>query len=171
MYSDTVTLFNRCGNRLGAMWHSTVLRNVNLDMDKSAIVAKYGPDSKDSAVLNVHYTIEDLGGDESQCKQIPWLQGKKIVIADKIWLPSNQWRAQVNDALPGTITFEGGNSFDFFWFGEWTGASVISDDDYSSDEGFYGYMNRTWDYVFAITAVGGPYNNHGLLQHFEIMGR
>lgn len=168
MFGDTVTIFNRYESRLGDTWYPTIIRGCHLNMDKSAIIAKYGADSKDNAVLNIRYSIEDLQAGEPQCKQIPWLNGKKLVIADKIWLPSNQWDAQVNEELPKTITFEDGNNFDFFWFGEWTGDSVISDDDYASDEGFYGYMNRTWDYVFSISAIGGPYS---VIPHFEIMGR
>lgn len=169
MFNDTITLFNRYESRLGDTWYPTVIHGCNLNIDKSAIIAKYGPESQDNAVLNVQFTVEDLQDGEPQCKQIPWLEGKKLVIADKIWLPPNQWDAQVNDELAKTITFEDGGNFDFFWYGEWTGDDVINDDDpaYMADLGFYGYMNRTQDYVFAISAVG----LYTAIPHFEIMGR
>ena len=169
LHRDTVTLFSLYEkSRLDPMWYATVLHNVRIEMDKSAIIAKYGADTADNAVLHIPYTLRDLAEGEPQAKQIPWLKGKALVIEDKIWLPANEWDDQVNDDLPNTITFEAGDKFDFFWFGEWTGEQIISDSDYGVDEGFYGYMNRTQDYVFAITAVGGPYT---LIPHFEIMAK
>ena len=60
MYSDTVTIFNRYESRLGDMWYPTVLRGVNFMSDRSAIVQKYGEQSKDNAVVNVRY--ENVNG-------------------------------------------------------------------------------------------------------------
>ena len=168
MYNDTVTLFSRYESRLGDTWYASVLRGVHLNMDKAAMIAKYGPETQDSASLFVRYRLEPLAEGDPQCKQIPWLAGKKLMIGDKIWLPPNEWDAQLGDLLPKTITFEGGNDHDFFWFGEWTGEDTISDDDYEADAGFYGYMNRTHDYVFAVSSVAGPYT---VIPHFEIMGK
>ena len=152
MYNDTVTIFNRYESRLGDMWYPTVLHNVHLNMDKAAIIAKYGAESQDNASMNVRYSVKD---------------GVKTV-GGKVWLPPKEWDTQTNDVLSDTLTFASGSSFDFFWVGEWVGDSPISDRDYTADAGFYGYMNRTYDYVFAITSVGGPYS---VIPHFEIMGR
>lgn len=153
MYNDTVTLFNRYQSRLGDTWYPTILHGVHLDMDKAAIIAKYGPESSDNAVLHVKYHIVD---------------GNKMV-GDKLWLPPKEWDAQPNDSFSTTLTFTDGTDFDFFMLGEWEGGEKpISDDDYKTDGSFYQYMNRTLDYVFAITAVGGPYKT---IPHFEIMGR
>ena len=168
MYNDTVTFFTRYKSRLGDTWYPTVIHGCHLNMDRSAIVAKYGPESQDNAVLNVRYKVEPLLIGEPQCKQIPWLAGKKLVVNNKIWLPPNEWDSQVSDEFPKTITFAAGTAFDFFWFGEWTGADVISDDDYDTDGGFYQYMNNLYDYVFSVTSVGGPYT---VIPHFEIMGK
>lgn len=169
MYNDTITLFNRYQDQQSKVWwYPSILHGVNLNMDKAFIIAKYGPASADNAMLNVRYTIKELSDGDPQCEQIPWLTGKKLIIGDKIWLPASEWDAHANDMPSKIITFDGGHNFDFFWFGEWTGAGVISDGHYASDEGFYGYMNRTYDYVFAITAVGGPYT---VIPHFEIMGK
>lgn len=60
MYSDTVTIFNRYESRLGDMWYPTVLHDVNVMADRSAIVQKYGEESKDNAVLNVRYDAGDM---------------------------------------------------------------------------------------------------------------
>lgn len=60
MYSDTVTIFNRYESRLGDMWYPTVLHDVNVMADRSAIVQKYGEESKDNVVLNVRYDAGDM---------------------------------------------------------------------------------------------------------------
>ena len=148
MYNDTVTLFNRYQSRLGDTWYPSILRGVQLDMDKAAIIAKYGPESSDNAVLHVKYRIVD---------------GKKMV-GDKLWLPPKEWIHAPNDDYSNFLTFNDGTDFDFFMFGEWEGGETpISDED-----NFYNDLNKRYDYVFAITAVGGPYKT---IPHFEIMGR
>lgn len=153
MYNDTVTLFNRYESRLGDTWYPTILRGVNLLIDKAAIIAKYGPDSSDSAVLNVRY--RNVGG--------------KKIVGDKIWLPPKEWDKQTNDSFARSITFTDGTEFDFFILGEWEGGEdPVSDDDYQ--EGFYNEINRSRDYVFAISSVGGPYHS-SIIPHFEIMGK
>lgn len=150
MYTDTITLFNRKESRSGDTWYPSVLRNVHLNMDKAAIIAKYGPEGQDTASLHVRYRIED---------------GQKKV-GERQWLPPKQWDAL---ALPGTaLTFTGGTRFDFFWLGDWGGEAPVYDADYAADGDFYTYMNRTHDAVFAITSVGGPYS---VIPHFEILGK
>lgn len=149
MYKDTVTLFCRYESRLGDTWYPSVLRNVNLNMDKAAIIAKYGAESKDNAVLNV------------RCNK----NGKDIYVSGKTWLPPKEWDRQTNDLLSSSLTFTSGQAFDFFYVGEWTDESPIRDEDYGVD-GFYDYMNRHYDYVFAITSVA----RYSVIPHFEIMG-
>jgi hypothetical protein len=75
-------------------------------------------------------------------------------------MPPKEW-----DRTEDSITFTSGTNFDFFWKGEWTGG-IVSDSDYGP-EGFYDYMNRTYDYVFAISSVA----MYSVIPHFEIMGR
>lgn len=154
MYNETVTLFMQYRDRQrNVYWYPSVLRNAHLNMDKSAIIAKYGPDSQDNATLNVRYTRDEDGN---------------IVVGGKRWLPPKEWDNQLNDDYSNTITFADGTAFDFFYVGEWPDEDVIADEDYDMSEGFYNYMNNKYDYVFAITAVGGPYS---VIPHFEIMGR
>ena len=142
MYQRTVTLFNRRGDK----WYPTILHDVDLSVDRSAIVQRFGTDSRDRAILHVRYK-----------------PGYKI--AGKTWLPPIAWRKQ-ND--PQTLTFtEGTEEFDFFYGGEYGDGSVISDEDFGVD-GFYDYMNRNYDEVFAITSVSGAYT---VIPHFEITGR
>ena len=148
MYSDTVTIFNRYESRLGDMWYPTVLRGVNFMSDRSAIVQKYGEQSKDNAVVNVRY--DNVNG--------------KVFVAGKEYFQPKEWDRQTNDMLTKTITFTPGEKFDFFYVGEYS-EEPISDDDYM--EGFYDYMNSTFDGVFAITSVA----KLDLIPHFEITGK
>lgn len=148
MYSDNITLFNNYKSRLGDMWYPTIIRGVNLNIDKAAIIAKYGAESKDNVVLNVHYTVLDA----------------KKMIGNKPYLPPKEWERQTNDMLPKTVTFASGIDFDFFMAGEYENTEPISDDDYI--DGFYNHINNTYDYVFAVTSVA----EYSVIPHFEIMG-
>lgn len=150
MYNDTVTHFCRyIDQRKNITWYPSVLRNVNLNLDKAAIIAKYGAESKDNAILNVRYHFVD---------------GNKMV-GNKIWLSSKEWDRQTNDLLSGSLTFTDGQEFDFFYVGEWPDEKPIGNEDYGID-GFYNYMNKYYDYVFAITSVA----QYSVIPHFEIMG-
>lgn len=148
MYSDKVTIFNRYESRLGDMWYPTVIDGANLLVDKAAIIAKYGAESKDNAVLNIRYQM---------------VEGK-VMLADKPYLPPKEWERQTNDLLPKSITFTSGTDFDFFMLGEYHATEPIKDDDF--DDGFYNYVNDEYDYVFAVTSVA----KYTAIPHFEIMG-
>lgn len=149
LYNDTITLFNRYTNRDGDTWYPTVIRGVNLNIDRAAIVAKYGAQSSDSAVLNVGYLLDG---------------GNKIIVG-KPWRAPKAWEEQPNDELGCSLTFKGGSTFDFFYVGEWQGTEPIADAEYSG--GFYTYMNDRYDNVFAITSVG----MYSVIPHFEILGK
>ena len=148
MYSDKITLFNHYKSRLGDMWYPTVIDGVNLLIDKAAIVAKYGAESKDNAILNIHYQIVD----------------GQILIDGKPYLPPKEWDRQTNDKLAESITFTSGKDFDFFMLGEYPTTKPIADDDYV--DGFYNHVNDEYDFVFAITSVA----KYTAIPHFEIMG-
>ena len=170
MYNDTVTLFNRYRKEDGDLWYPAILRNVNFNMERAALVAKYGADTQDNAILNISYVLEEFGEGEPQCRLVPWLKGRKLVAAGEIWLPPHEWDAlagTLEDGRPPAVTFRAGNNFDFIWFGEWDGEDAIPDSEYQTG-GFYEHMRCTQDYVFAVTSVGGPYT---VIPHFEIMGR
>ena len=139
MYKDTITLFKRDPDR---KWHPTILRNVNLNMDRAAIVAKYGEQSSDAAILNVQYTVED----------------GQIMVGGKPWESPKEWRDE------SQISFTSGNDFDFFWLGEWDEGTV---DDTAYFGGFYQWMNKNYDFVFAITG----FSMFTVIPHFEVTGR
>lgn len=150
MYTDTITLFNRKENRSGDIWYPSILHNVNLNVDKAEIIAKYGAESKDASTLNVKYTIS----------------GNQKTIGGKVWLPPKEWDALVDPSE--CLTFTAGEAFDFFWLGEWEGTEPIYSENYAWKNGFYNYMNDMYDFVFAISSVGGPYT---VIPHFEILGK
>ncbi|MBQ8797226.1 MAG: hypothetical protein IJZ56_03410 [Oscillospiraceae bacterium] len=148
MYNDTITLFNRKPGERGQpdTWYPTVIKNVNLNIDRAAILAKYGAESQDNAVLHIRYKKD----------------GDEILVSEKPWMPPKAW-----DGTEDSITFASGTNFDFFWMGEWNGGVVSDADSRWSTEGFYNYMNRTHDYVFAVSSVA----MYTVIPHFEIMGK
>ena len=150
LYKDTITLFNRYVKEKDVCWYPTVLKGVNLNIDKASIVAKYGAESKDNAVLNVKYNITDDG----------------IIVGEKQWLLPKEWKKQMEDNLSKYLTFATDtNDFDFFYVGEWENEDLVRNDDYAN--GFYSYMNKTYDHVFAITSVA----KYSVIPHFEVVAK
>lgn len=152
MYNDTITLFNRKEGDEGDTWFPSVLKNVQLNMDRAAVVEKYGSESADNAILNVRYTKN----------------GQSITISGKPWLPPKEWE-KLDDPRKA-VTFTTGDRFDFFIYGDWGSEEPVNDSDFfgTSSMDFYTYVNKKYDYVFAITSVGGPYS---LIPHFEVHGK
>lgn len=152
MYNDTVTLFNRKEGDEGDTWFPSVLRNVHLNTDRAAILAKYGAESADSAALHIRYTRVD----------------GKIMVGDKHWVPPKEWDKLLDKT--GAVTFTAGERFDFFMPGDWGSGEPVYDADYvgTATSGFYAWMNKNCDFVYAVSAVGGPYS---VIPHFEIMGK
>lgn len=148
MYNDTITLFNRYAAVDGDTWYPTVIRNVNLNIDRAEIIAKYGAQSSDNVILNIRYSFD----------------GENKVIAEKQWKPSKAWGKLPDNELGAYLTFKGGTLFDFFYVGEWD-ETPIPDSDYKN--GFYNYMNEAFDNVFAINSVG----LYSVIPHFEILGK
>lgn len=149
MYADTITLFNRYSSKLGDMWLPTVITGADLNTDRAAVVAKYGESSADKATLHIRYEVKDGA---------PY-------VAKKRYLSPKAWEAQTNDQLADTLTFTPGQDFDFFWAGAWPGTEPINDEEYP--EGFYAYMNRKHDGVYAITNAA----MYSAIPHFEIGGK
>lgn len=146
MHNNVITLFNRkSGERgQGDLWYPTIIRNVNLNVDRAAIMEKYGAESQDNASLHIRYQMAN----------------GTVQVAGKPWALPKEW-----DRTEDSLTFQSGNQFDFFMEGEWDGG-IVSDAAFG-EEGFYNYMNRTRDHVFAITSVA----QYSVIPHFEIMGK
>lgn len=150
MYSDVITVFNSYEDSFkNVTWYPSVIRGVNLLIDKSAIVAKYGAESKDNAILNIHFDKVN----------------EQIIVDGKNYFPPKEWERQTNDKLADSITFASGTDFDFFMLGEYPMQNPINDDDYRN--GFFEEVKKEYDYVFAITSVG----MYSVIPHFEITGK
>lgn len=150
MYSDAITVFNSYEDSFkNVTWYPSVIRGVNLLIDKSAIVAKYGAESKDNAILNIRFDTVD----------------KQIMVDGKNYLPPKEWERQTNDKLADSITFASGTDFDFFMLGEYPMQGPINDDEYRN--GFFEEVKKEYDYVFAITSVA----KYTVIPHFEITGK
>lgn len=148
MYSDAITLFNRVRLTTGDVWYPTILRGVDLNIDKAAIIAKYGAESADNARLHIKYRLE----------------AGAVVVGGKKYLPPKEWHRQERDEMAQSLTFTDGVDFDFFIVGEWS-EDEINDNEFI--EGFYSYMNSRFDYVFSITSVA----KYSVIPHFEIMAK
>ena len=145
MYHDTITIFNRKKGREGDTWYPTVLTDVNLNKDKGEVIARYGPNSSDNAILNVRYEND----------------GEDIIIGDKQWIQPKQWQ---RSETPGAyLTFAAG---DFFWNGSWDGTTALYDGNYG-DQTFYDYMLANYDDVFMVTSVG----HFSVIPHLEVTGK
>lgn len=150
MFTDTITVFNSYVDSMKNLtWYPTVIHGVNLLIDKAAIVAKYGAESKDNALLNIHYQTVD----------------GQIMVEGKTYFSPKEWERQTNDKLPETITFASGTGFDFFMLGEYPEIKPILDEEYRN--GFFEEVKKEYDFVFAITSVG----MYSVIPHFEITGK
>lgn len=148
MYLDKITLFNLYRSSLGDVWYPHVIENANLIVDKAAVVAKYGEESKDNAILNIHFQNED----------------GQITVSGKPYFPPKEWERQTNDKLADSVTFDTGNDFSFFMLGEYPDLNPIADEDYN---GFFEYVVENYDFVFAVTSVA----MYKTIPHFEITGK
>ncbi len=150
MYTDTVTIFNKHGDsKVGITWYPTVLHNVDLITDKGANVAKTGLESADTAKLHIRYTLTDGA----------------ITIAGKTYKHPKEWAAQSAAEIAETLTFQ--SATDFFFRGEYP-ETPINHSDPAYKNGFQDYFSKTYDDVYLINTVGGPYK---LIPHFEIGGK
>lgn len=154
IYQQTVTLFNRYENsEKSLVWIPTVLTGVHLVMDKAKLISMYGENTTDNVMLHILYDKNEEGN---------------IVVGDKLYVLPREFE-KLSDK-DGYITFQMGDKFDFFMEGIWTvdgqeSDAEISDDSYKN--GFYNYMNHSFDNVFAVTSCA----RYSLIPHFEITGR
>lgn len=148
MHDTTITVFNRKKDKKkNVTWYPSIISRCNLTLDKAAVVAKYGSESKDNIVVNVPYSTSS----------------GNIIIDGKIYLPPKEW-ARADDPTT-SVTFADGQESDFIYIGEWDSTDPIDDDDYGTD-GFYNHMNNHYDYVFAVTGTA----LYKVIPHLEVTG-
>ena len=142
MFDSAVTVFNRKRTDEGDIWYPTVLEGVSLITDRAAIMARYGVQTDDKALLHVPCEGQNVGG--------------------KQYMPPKAWQALEDPE--SAVTFAAGEKFDFFIEGEWE-AGPVEDTAYAN--GFYDWINRERDGVYAVSSAA----RYGLIPHFEITGR
>ncbi|MCQ2399225.1 MAG: hypothetical protein MJ072_01825, partial [Clostridia bacterium] len=122
----------------GDTWYPKRLNHVDLLIDRAAMTAKYGDNSKDSARLHIKYTKGENG----------------LYIGNYEYLLPKEWESIPEDAIPKYITLKSGQYFDFFMDGEYLVTTPINDSDYK--DGFYNFIVKNFDNVFAIPSVSSP---------------
>ncbi len=152
LYKQTVTVFNRKTIEGSIYWFPHVIPNVHLIMDKSIIISTYGEQSADNVRLHIRYVNSENG------PSIKDKSGSGLVYMEpKVFAKYGEFETN--------ISFAPGDNFDFFIEGEYEDLDEIDDSKYRN--GFFNYMNKTHDNVFAITTV----SKFNLLPHFEIGGK
>ena len=152
LYKQTVTLFNRVERPGGdIIWYPRVLTGVHLVTDHSSSWNTYGGQQGDNVRLHVRYTQSADG---------------RALIGGLTYVNRKEWRSLKSIDRYITFGYGDNNDFDFFMEGKFSPITVISDSDYSRN-GFYNYMNKNYENVFAITSV----SKYNLIPHFEIMAR
>lgn len=141
MYKDTVTLFCRYTTAAGAlMWRPYKLKNVDFNADSALILATYGESSQDRAMLHIRCYDGYIGAYQ--------------------YVQPKAYRAD-----GGEITLQSGQDFSFILYGEYGSTADISDDAYT--EGFYNFMNKSYDGVYAVSSVA----IYSVIPHIEVMLR
>lgn len=142
MFDRTVTIINQ----KNGVWFPHVLHNAQISTDRGYIVRQYGADCSDGISVFLHYEATDDG---------LMIEGYKYCAPIEY----------ASDADPTkSITFRGGTNFDIIYVGEYV--NTENDSDYA--KGFYEYMRKHYDGVYAISNVAGAFMN---IPHFEITGR
>ena len=147
MYNETITLFNRLGNRKeGDKWYPHVLRNCCVYRDRAAVVAQMGENSTDNVSIHIIITKGCKASGYRYLQPIEWERG--------------------ND-YSGAFTVKGGNDFDMIWVGTWPTADVVDDSTYT--EGFLHYMQLNYDNVYSVSSCSDY--SRSILPHLEVIGR
>jgi len=144
IYQQTITLFNRQTVNGVTTWYPFVISGVHLIMDKAIIISTYGEQSQDNAKVHIRY--------------VPSADG--AVVRGKTYMLPKQFARDGDPTRNFTLGI--GDAFDFIMEGDYGSESPIADADYRN--GFYNYMNKNYDNVFAISTV----SKFNLIPHFEI---
>lgn len=147
IYKQTITLFNRKTVDGVTTWYPFVIENVHLIMDKSIIISTYGEQSQDNAKVHIRYKPTGSGA----------------MVGGKIYMPPKEWNREGEPSANFTLAY--GDDFDFVMEGNFGSEDPIDDSEYRN--GFYNYMNKHYDNVFAISTV----SKFNLIPHFEVGAR
>ena len=147
IYRQTITLFNRRTVNEVTAWYPFLIEGVHLIMDKSIIISTYGEQSQDNVKIHIRYVPSEDGA----------------VVNGKVYMLPKQWNREGDPSKNFTLSF--GDNFDFIMEGDYGSDVPVMDDAYP--KGFYNYMNKNYDNVFAISNV----SKFNLIPHFEVGAR
>ena len=152
LYKQTVTLFNRIKGADGeTLWYPTILRGVHLIDSHSSTWNNQGEDSADNAELRVLFKV----------------QNGRIMVAGKPYFEPKRYRLLAEPQKAITFSFGHNDDFDFFVEGALDEFKGSISDEASDRHGFYNWMNKKYDGVYAISAAA----KYNLLPHFVITAR
>ena len=143
MFDTTITIFNQ----QNGVWYPHVIPHAQVSRDRGYLKRTYGAENSDSIAVFVHYNVRD-----------------NVMYIDDTFPYASPM--EYDEALDPSecITFRGGAKFDIIFEGEYS----TVENDASYPKGFFEYMKRTHDKVYATSNVAGAFMN---IPHFEITGR
>lgn len=151
MYSETITLFNKHSDKLGDMWYPHLLTGVDLIIDRSSVIAKYGAETASSAKLHIKYIETDNG----------------ILIDSIPYIGSREWHNLTNEEKKDYITFNTDSANpDFFVIGD----IGITEPVFDSVDAYNSLVERLNSQVniYTLITASEPYK---VIKHFEIMAK
>lgn len=113
MYSDTVTVYNLHNGT----WIPAVLKNVDVNLDKSKIIKQYGENSNDNLMLHVRYCQKNNNVYIGKYKYVAAYAGEE-----------------------NTVAFLSGNEYSILRIGSYTDS--VKDADYIG--GFYNNLSNAY---------------------------
>ena len=150
MYDKTVTLFSRKSDGSDIVWYATVIPKTSFNVNVAEMTGGNAREYTTDVAKWVIRVKPDANGD--------------IFINGKQYLLPNAWNA--TDEPTSFFSLKSGLDFDFFVLGDYEEFDGVSDLSYMPN-GFYQYMRKTYDHVYAIQAVA----LYTVLPHFEIGGK
>ena len=147
MYNETITLFNRLGDRKSTdKWYPHVLHHCCVYRDRAAVVAQMGENATDNVSIHILITKGCKASGYSYLQPIEWKN---------------------SGDYSGSFTVKDGNDFDMIYVGTWPTNEAVNDSDYT--EGFLHYMQLNYDNVYAVSSCSDY--SRSILPHLEVIGR
>ena len=149
LFRDTITVFCRSVENGAIFWYPRVIKNTHAVISSGASSTTRGASNTDNGMVHIMYS----GGRDGACI------GKYLYVLPKAWA------ALTPDKKEKSITFTTGEDFGFWMKGSFTEQGPISDESFR--DGFYNYMNKKYDDVFAIAQCTQSY----IIPHFELVAK
>lgn len=150
MYDKTVTVFSRKKEGSDTIWYATVMEGTSFTATVAETVNAQAREQTGDNVRLVVRTEPESDG--------------TVFVSGKEYLTPKAWNEA--DAISDSFSLKSGSDFDFFVYGDYDEYNGAKDSEYMPN-GFYQYMRKKYDHVYAISHVA----LFTVLPHFEIGGR